>query len=102
MQVTALRPTQVAAQMANVYAYENPMQGHGPQLGGSYPAKTYAALSPDNLDAKIVALTCHTSQIKGREHTIAGWAGVIALATVRGFECGSPCAEMFCPVRTIL
>ena len=85
----------------DVLLYEQPMQFHGEQLSGQVPSRTYFKLSETDIMAKMVALACHRSQIRGREGTIAGSAILKTLARLRGAEIGEDYAEMFHVLRSV-
>lgn len=97
--LAATRPGKVDS--ASILAYENPMQGHGEQVFGALAGRWYQRLTQQHVDLKMKALWEHGSQVGGRDNTVAGSAGVKALAVMRGLECGAPFAEMFYPVRIV-
>lgn len=97
--MAATRPGKV--DNASIFAYENPMQGHGEQVLGPLVGRWYERVTAAHLTTKIDAFEKHGSQVNGRRDTIAGSGGVSALARLRGLECGTEFAEMFYPVRIV-
>jgi LmbE family N-acetylglucosaminyl deacetylase len=95
----ALRPTK--AEGASVYAYEQPTQYHGPQLGFAINCTRYVGLVSEDLEAKLAAYACHASQVSGREKSIVGYDGLVTLAKTRGLQMGKGIAEAYVPIRII-
>jgi len=98
--MAATRPSKAVS--VNVYAYEQPTQFHGEQLGGSIVGRSYVPFSKDILDIKMKTLMCYESQMGGREDSIVSLQGVEVLAKMRGLEIEMPYAEMFIPIRTFI
>lgn len=83
-------------------AYEQPNQGHGEQIGGRIMGKRYFALTGHDVRAKVKAVLSHESQMNGRQMSIYGESGIVALARLRGLEIGKHYAEMVYPLREIV
>lgn len=98
--IAAFRPGKCKG--VELYAYEQPMQGHGLQELGPFPQRTYVEVTIDDLAMQLSALRAHHSQIDGRVDTVAGTSGVLTLAEFRGLEIGYPYATMLYPIRTFL
>lgn len=94
----AFRPGKLP--LTELFMYEQPVQAHT-----EYPfndrGKWYNTLSSEQVDRKLAAIDCFPSQMKGREHTLFGKAGVQTLAVLRGMECGTMFAELFYPVKMV-
>lgn len=98
--MAAFRPG--ALDKTNIYAYEQPGQGHADrQPWGLIQGKKYMEITPEALTMKCAALGCHVTQFASRMDTLAGKAGVEALAEQRGLEIGCPFAEVVFPIREI-
>lgn len=94
--MTATRP--MGCMDVAVLAYEYPGNGWG------YPAPEhglYLALSPGDMDLKMKALQAHRSQFSGRFGHVTP-DGALALARLRGSECGAAFAERLVPLRVVL
>ena len=99
----SLRPSFNRHQPTTVLAYESPTQGWGTDnLPGVVAARHYVRLTGEDLAAKTHALAAHRSQMAGREHLLCGRDGVMALARLRGLECGAEFAEMFYVLRQVV
>ncbi|UOX39975.1 N-acetyl-alpha-D-glucosaminyl L-malate deacetylase 1 [Vibrio phage V-YDF132] len=100
--MAALRPTAVW-QGLKVLAYEYPMIEWGrTEPMGQIQGAAYHHLSEEALATKIEAISCHKSQVHGKEDSITGNEGVKALARLRGLECGYDYAEKFYVVKEYL
>lgn len=98
--MAALRPQR--GHEFKVYAYEYPISNWGvgaPQY--EIMGRTYVRLSEQQLVTKINSIQAYSSQVAGREDTLAGVAGAAALARVRGLECGSEFAELLYLIRNV-
>jgi LmbE family N-acetylglucosaminyl deacetylase len=99
--ITALRPTELPG--PEVYCYEYPPQFWGVgAVQGEFTGRTYLPLTEEGIAKKIAALKCHESMLYGREDSLLGVAGTLALARMRGLECGHSWAEMYVPLRTFI
>lgn len=99
--MTALRP--IRGFQGTVWAAEYPMQGWGPgqQHTGEFTGRVYVPLTLGEMGMKKDALSCHASQIEGRDTTLTGTHGAHLLGRMRGLECGHQFAEMFVPLREV-
>lgn len=98
--MAATRPTRFW-NPPKMYAYEYPMQNWG--AGAEQHVimgRTYFPLSQSALAHKCRAISCYESQIKGRSMLINGRTGVMAMARMRGVECGAKRAELFYLIRS--
>lgn len=99
--MAALRPQRCLP--CTVYAYEYPLSNWGegsPQ--SEIMGRTYVPLTADQLQRKVDSVLAYASQTAGREQSVAGEAGVRALARMRGLECGAEYAELLYLVRDVL
>lgn len=87
---------------ADIYAYEQPMQGSGPHTHASFPQKGYFGLTISFFESQLAAIQAHRSQLAGREGTLASLDAVRALARLRGMESGWDLATMLYPIRVNL
>ncbi|QHJ74575.1 N-acetyl-alpha-D-glucosaminyl L-malate deacetylase 1 [Vibrio phage VH2_2019] len=100
--IAALRPTAVWKGL-KVLAYEYPMIAWGSsEPSGQIQGAAYHPISEEVLATKIEAISCHKSQVHGKEDSITGNEGVKALARIRGLECGYDYAEKFHVVKEYL
>lgn len=97
--LAALRPTK--ADSLNVYAYEQPTQFHGEQLGFAINCTRYVELTEQDMAIKLEALGKHGSQVSTRANTLVGLGGVIKLAEMRGMQIGVRYAEAFLPLKIV-
>lgn len=95
--LAATRPGRV--DKLDIYAYEQAMQGFGEQISGPMQGVAYSIVCRCDVQAKVASMLCHTSQIRGREDSLSGTTGAVALARLRGLEKGVEYAELFYPIR---
>lgn len=93
--LAAVRPGRFASgEISHVFAYEYPNMSNSGLTGS-----VYVALTSTQLECKVKAVNRYVSQVAGREDTLAGSEGVVALARLRGLECGRKFAEKFTLIK---
>jgi len=95
--ISALRPGK--CDRIQAFAYEQAINCFGMQVFGQLIPRCYIEITKEDLDKRCLAILKHSSQVVGRTDTIAGVAGVMALAKLRGLEIGVEYAELVYPVR---
>jgi LmbE family N-acetylglucosaminyl deacetylase len=85
-----------------LFMYEQPTQFHGVQSIATFASRFYVTFSPAEQEKKEKALSCHVSQVKGRQESITGLRGLRLLAELRGAEVGRMYAEMFHLLRQVI
>ncbi len=94
---SALRPRPALSDLHRVAVYEYPWIGWDP----SHPAggRWYVDVS-EHLETKVEALKAYRNLRDREDHPISV-AGIRALATRRGTECGASAAELFRVLRVV-
>jgi LmbE family N-acetylglucosaminyl deacetylase len=93
--LAAFRPGKL--DYTSLMAYEQPFGNTAHDFG-----KRYIQLAEVDVEAKKLAITCHRSQMLGRDKSIYGRTGAELLATVRGAEIGIPYAEMVYVIKEVV